>query len=161
MSVNKYQPHLFILPEDDANRQLANGFLLHQEINQRTVQIRNPAGGCEKVLKKFQTDYLDGMKKYPCRIMLFLIDFDKKNERLKYIRSKIPQELADRVFVLGVWSEPEQLRTSTGKTFEKIGCSLAEGCPKSKNDLWDDNLLRHNQAELERIIASTASFLFS
>ncbi|MCI5150578.1 MAG: hypothetical protein D3916_14535, partial [Candidatus Electrothrix sp. MAN1_4] len=144
------------------NRQLANGFLLHHGINQRTVQIRNLAGGCEKVLKKFQTDYLDGMKKYPCRTMLFLIDFDRKKERLKYIRSKIPQELTDRVFVLGVWSEPEKLKAKTGMTsFEQIGTSLTEGCPKSKNALWDDDLLRHNQAELERIIASTVSFLFS
>ena len=30
MSVNKYQPHVLVLPEDDANRQLANGFLLDQ-----------------------------------------------------------------------------------------------------------------------------------
>jgi hypothetical protein len=30
MSVNKYHPHVLVLPEDDANRQLANGFLLDQ-----------------------------------------------------------------------------------------------------------------------------------
>lgn len=28
MSVNKERPHVLILPEDDANRQLANGFQL-------------------------------------------------------------------------------------------------------------------------------------
>ncbi len=26
MSVNKYKPHVLILPEDDADRQIANGF---------------------------------------------------------------------------------------------------------------------------------------
>ncbi len=29
--VNKYLPHVFVLPEDDANRQLANEF--HVQIN--------------------------------------------------------------------------------------------------------------------------------
>lgn len=28
MSTNKFQPHVLIFPEDDANRQIANGFLL-------------------------------------------------------------------------------------------------------------------------------------
>ncbi|KAM3090094.1 hypothetical protein ACKFKG_30775 [Phormidesmis sp. 146-35] len=28
MSIDKYQPHLLVLPEDDANRQVAIGFLL-------------------------------------------------------------------------------------------------------------------------------------
>lgn len=26
--MNKYRPHVLVLPEDDANRQIANGFLL-------------------------------------------------------------------------------------------------------------------------------------
>jgi len=29
MSINKYEPHLLVLPEDDANRKIANGFILH------------------------------------------------------------------------------------------------------------------------------------
>ena len=28
MSVNRHQPHVFVLPEDDANRQMAIGFIL-------------------------------------------------------------------------------------------------------------------------------------
>jgi hypothetical protein len=31
MSVNKYQPHVLLLPEDDANTELANGFVLEIE----------------------------------------------------------------------------------------------------------------------------------
>jgi len=27
MSPNQYQPHILVLPEDDANRQIANGFI--------------------------------------------------------------------------------------------------------------------------------------
>jgi hypothetical protein len=29
MAVNRYKPHIYVVPEDDANRQIANGFLLH------------------------------------------------------------------------------------------------------------------------------------
>ena len=161
MSVNNYRDHLFILPEDDANRQLANGFILNQDINLRSIQILPPAGGWSKVLNKFTEIHAHEMKKYGCRMMLLLVDFDQDKERLIHIKSKIPQELADRVFVLGVWSEPEKLRTKTRKTFEKIGYSLAEECPASKNELWADDLLRHNEDELDRIIASAGSFLFT
>ncbi len=48
MSANKYQPHLLILPEDDANRELANGFILNQAINPRVVQIMPPARWLDK-----------------------------------------------------------------------------------------------------------------
>ena len=39
MSVNRYRPHIMILPEDDANRQLANGFVSHAFIAPRSVQV--------------------------------------------------------------------------------------------------------------------------
>jgi len=45
MSVNKYAPHIVLLPEDDANRQIANGFLLGSNLNSRSVQILRPARG--------------------------------------------------------------------------------------------------------------------
>lgn len=31
---NKHKPHVIVLPEDDANRQIANGFLLDPSIKQ-------------------------------------------------------------------------------------------------------------------------------
>lgn len=40
--VNKYLPHVFVLPEDDANVQLANEF--HLQVNQlRQMQVLEPA----------------------------------------------------------------------------------------------------------------------
>ncbi len=40
MSVNKYLPHVFVLPEDDANRQLASGFHLQVPWDrQRQMQV--------------------------------------------------------------------------------------------------------------------------
>lgn len=69
MSVNKHKPHLFILPEDDANSQLAIGFVDHNNVQYNRVQIRTPAGGWKKVLEKFAVGYADRMKNYPYRMM--------------------------------------------------------------------------------------------
>ena len=43
MSVNVYNPHVLVLPEDDANRQIANGFLLEPSIKHRNIQVLTPA----------------------------------------------------------------------------------------------------------------------
>ncbi len=40
MSVNRALPHVLVLPEDDANRQIANGFLLALDSSvQRRIQV--------------------------------------------------------------------------------------------------------------------------
>jgi hypothetical protein len=45
MSVNRYQPHVLVLPEDDANRQMANGFLLDQYLSTRKIQVLEEVDG--------------------------------------------------------------------------------------------------------------------
>lgn len=45
MSINKYKAHLLVLPEDDANRQMANGFILDPNLNERVIQVLPPVGG--------------------------------------------------------------------------------------------------------------------
>jgi hypothetical protein len=41
MGLNKYKPHLLVLPEDDPNRQIANGFVHNPavDLNERAIQI--------------------------------------------------------------------------------------------------------------------------
>jgi hypothetical protein len=63
--------------------------------------------------------------------------------------------------VLGVKPEPERLKTKTGKSFAEIGRALATGCPNDRNELWSDELLQHNKAELDRMIPLVRSFLFN
>ncbi len=50
MSVHKYQPHLYVIPEDDADRQIADGLMLQPRVDERRVQVVAPAGGCAAVL---------------------------------------------------------------------------------------------------------------
>ena len=46
MSVNNHRPHVLVLPEDEANEELVNGFLLDPSIKLRNIQVLPSAGGC-------------------------------------------------------------------------------------------------------------------
>lgn len=162
MSVNKYQPHVFVLPEDDANRQIANGFVLNSNVNERAIQILPIAGVWRKVVENFQENHAFEMRKFSGRTIVLLVDFDEDCEnRLSYIKEQIPEDLKNRVFVLGVLSEPEKLKSSLGgKNFEYIGETLAKDCSNNTNELWGHALLKHNKTELDRAIESIKPFLF-
>jgi hypothetical protein len=114
MSVNRHQPHIFILPEDDANRQLAVGFVLNINVNSNQVHILTPARGWTHVLDDFASGHIDKMRVYENRLIVLLMDFDDHvDDRLQKVKEAIPNDLIDRVFVLGVRTEPEALRQDT------------------------------------------------
>jgi hypothetical protein len=46
-------------------------------------------------------------------------------------------------------------------SFEQIGEALADHCAKNDPELWNHDLLRHNNAEIERMAVSVKSFLFN
>lgn len=106
MSLNRYKSHVFVLPEDDANRQIANSFILHPNINERVIQVLPPAGGWGKVLSRFTEVHVSEMQQYSEERLILLIDFDLRKDRLTYVKNKIPASLQERVFVVGVLSRP-------------------------------------------------------
>jgi hypothetical protein len=101
------------------------------------------------------------MQQYPQRSMVLLIDFDQRDNRFEYVKNQIPEHLAERVFILGVQSNPEELKRNLKINFEEIGDSLAVDCVESRNQLWGHELLEHNQPELERMIKSIKPYLFN
>jgi len=157
---NKYQPHIHVFAEDDANRQIANGFLLGPNLNNRAVKVLPLPGGWKKTVEEFTKEYAPEMRQLRHRMMVLLIDFDDNENRLSYVESHIPDDLKARVFVLGVVSEPENLRTDIKKTFEEIGEALAKDCSDNTNELWGHTLLKHNKGELDRMASSVKPFLF-
>ena len=159
MSANKHQPHIWVLPEDDANRQLANGFLLDQSLATRRIDVLEEAGGWMQVVECFLSDQIAGMISYPHRFMVLLIDFDGQENRLEEVRARIPGDLRERVFVLGCLTTPEALRAKLG-SYETIGLALARDCHEGANRTWNDDLLRHNTGELQRLDARVRPFLF-
>ena len=161
MSVNRYKSHVIVLPEDRANEEIANGFIQSLTVKNRAIQIERPAKGWGKVVEKFKEQLVPEMRKYEKSITVLLIDFDQQEDRFSSVATQIPDDLKDRVFVIGVLSEPESLKRKVKMTFEQIGNSLAEDCPDNKNELWEDDLLKHNETELDRILISVKSFLFT
>jgi hypothetical protein len=162
MGVNKYQPHLFVLPEDDANRQIVNGFIVNPALNARAIQVLPSAGGWMKIVEAFKNSHSPDMARFPERRILLIVDFDHQaSKRLLQIQNGIPRQLMDRVFILGTLSEPENLRNSLGRSFEDIGKGLAEDCADDTRTVWEHDLLRHNKVELDRMILSVKPFLFN
>ncbi len=151
MSANKFDPHLLVIPEDDANRQIMTGFKNHLKVNSSRIQVERVAGGWIKALETFASDHIAGMNKYNKRHILIMIDFDGHIERFQSAQRYIPANLRDRVFVLGCLSEPENVRSVTGMTKEELGEALAEACIGGEGDWWCSEILAHNEAELERM----------
>jgi hypothetical protein len=160
MSVNKYQPHVYVLPEDDANRQVANGFLLDQGLLTRKIQVLEEVGGWTEVLKCFLSDHVARMDRNQDRYMVLLIDFDGRQGRLKDAKARIPTHLTDRVFILGALTEPEALRAKLGRSYEQIGREMAKDCREDTDGTWGHELLRHNASELARLRQHVRPILF-
>jgi len=158
---NRYAPHVLVLPEDDANRQIANGFVLNLE-NNRSIQVLPPSGGWRRVVEAFCADQVREMRNYPERRVILMIDFDRQfPDRFRCILERIPAELAARVFILGVLSEPEELNRELRHIgLEKIGEALAGDCSRNTYEVWGCPLLIHNQTELARLTRDVRPFLF-
>jgi hypothetical protein len=161
MSVNKDRPHVLVLPEDDANRQLADNFHIHVDWNRlRQMQVLRPAGGWTNVLKLFESEHVVEMQRNPLRFMILLFDLDGSVERLKNAQAQIPEQLTGRVFVLGALTTPEALRRTNLGSYEDIGLAMANDCREGSDKVWSHELLRHNASELARLRELVRPFLF-
>ncbi|MFP5270523.1 hypothetical protein [Coleofasciculus sp.] len=136
-------------------------FNLQTLITVLAIQVLPPAGGWQRTVEQFTNDYAPTMRKLSQRMMVLLIDFDNRENRLSYVESQIPDDLKEKVFILGVQSEPENLKRDINKSFEEIGDVLAQDCSDKTNELWEHELLKHNKTELERMIVSVKPFLFN
>lgn len=161
MSCNKYLPHVLVLPEDRANSQLANGFLLDQSLSARSIQVLEEVGGWHEVINHFLSEHIAGMESYPLRSMVLLIDFDGDEARLSGVKARIPESLIERVYILGSFNEPEDLKNANLGSYESIGLALARDCREETNTTWGHSLLRHNASELDRLREHIRPFLFS
>jgi hypothetical protein len=160
MSVNKYLPHVWVIPEDDADRQLAEGFLLFDAVAVRTVGIRAPAGGWLKVLDVFETEYISLLRRWKDSHVVMLLDFDGHPERREILEARIPEELKPRVFTIGSGENPEVLRQAFQTTLERIGTLLAEECYSENYNRWTHPLLLHNDVDLQRLRLTVRKFVF-
>ena len=158
MSVNRHRPHVYLFPEDDANRQLANGFLLGISTGQ--VYVLPEAGGWARLLARFVSDHAAEMNKWPSLSIVLLVDLDGDTNRVQHFRAAVPALLDDRVFVLGVLTEPEALRQAGLGSYETIGKAMAQDCLEGTDNIWGHELLCHNTSELDRLQQHIRPILF-
>lgn len=159
MSANKFVPHVHVLPEDDANRQIANGFLLDEFLFARRLHVLEEAGGWHQVVERFLRIYVPQMELTPMRLMILLIDCDQHPERQEQVKNQIPEHLRERVFVLGVLTKPEDLKRELG-SLESVGLGIARDCRDGTALIWNHSLLRHNTGEIDRLTPRVRPILF-
>jgi hypothetical protein len=160
MSVNKRKPHVLV-PEDDANSDLANGFLRDNSLLTQNVRVLRPARGWSRVLDSFLTDHVAEMERYSDRSMVLLIDFDGDSGRLSHVKAQIPVHLSHRVYILGALKEPIDLTKAGLGSYETIGSELARECREETYKTWSHDLLRHNAGELDRLRERVRPILFA
>lgn len=159
MAINRERPHVLVLPEDDATHDLAVGFV---DGALGPMQVLNSVRGWSHVLEHFLRYHVCELRKYEQRHLVLLIDFDDDYpNRLTEFQSKMPPDIADRVYVLGALGEAEDLkRQTTQRKLGLIGLALAKECEQGQAELWNHAQLRHNQAELLRLQMGVKGFLF-
>ncbi|NJN62939.1 MAG: hypothetical protein HC795_16750 [Coleofasciculaceae cyanobacterium RL_1_1] len=160
-AANKYNPHLCVLLEDKANRELLNGFIGHLEVNDRAIKKLEISGGWKDVISDFKKHQVSEMRRYPKRytLMLLDLDLDRENRQIQ-IAEAVPEFLKDRVFALSSWKDPESLQKALGWKRERIGEVIAEECVRGEqgSSIWQHDLLRHNLREVKRL--KKLEFLF-
>jgi len=159
--LNKYAPHLYVIPEDDANRQVADGFTLHHHVKHTRMQVMPPAGGWSEVLKTFKDVYIQKLREYPLAHVVLLIDFDGSFEqRRSDFQSQIPVDIQQRVFVVGSQDTPEAMKRQLKRSFEEIGKALADDCDADTATLWGHQQLSHNDPDRHGMAQAIKPFLF-
>ena len=162
MSINKYDNFLIIETEDDANRQILNGFMKGVGLNIRKIQLSNHCSGWSSVINKFESKMISYLNEYQKGYVIMVIDFDDHyDERKRMIEEKIPSNLYNRVFVLGAKKEPEDLKRNLGLNYEAIGEKMADGFLDNNHQLWECEDLKHNLEELHRACIQIRSFIYA
>ena len=155
------KPHIYVLPEDRADEQIARAFADDTFPYERFIHVARPAGGWLKVIEEFESVYIKEMDKDPLRRVILLLDFDEDETRRKYAQGRIPDRLKERVYVIGVWSEPEKLKKELrGMKFEDIGKALSQDCREGVKSVWNHELLKHNASEIDRMIITLKPIVF-
>ena len=150
MSVNKYKPHLFVVPEDKADKNFAVGFELDPRLATGSFQIMSLAGGWLKAIEIIRDEHVLKLQKNKYSHVLGIIDCDGDDERIANELAKFPDDLVDRIFLLGAIQTPEVFRKNVGDKSERIGERMADECFNETFDLWNHEDLIHLSDEIQR-----------
>lgn len=159
--MNKYLQHVYVIPEDDCDRQLAHGFVMHPRVDGRRIQVMPLAGGWAHAVRLLHDEYVAKLRENPRAHVVLVVDFDGCfDDRHSRILNDIPSDIRDRVFVVGPKETPEKLKGELSQSFESIGRSLADDCDADAKGLWVHEQLSHNKDDRQRLAEAIRPFLF-
>lgn len=175
--MNKYKPNLLILCEDAINRDIAKGFILglhdlHGFLNPSPIETHHElaAGWC-KAIDNLENSWINKLQDNPNLFLLVLIDSDGRMDRIQEIKSKLPNDLINRISVMGCFHQPETLKKQAHTAIkqmdkkakvsdENVGKALFQHCKDNpENNLWHSDELKHNLAEIEQLKENTKHFI--
>lgn len=88
--MSEFRSHVYVLAEDDANRQILNGFLTNQAVCARCVKPVPISKGWSKLINQFESDYAPRLRKNTLGFAILLVDFDKQGpKRIGQIQARI------------------------------------------------------------------------
>lgn len=159
--MNVYRPHVYVVPEDRADAQLAIGFVEHHEVDDTRVKVMPEVGGWSVALAELRDVYVPKMRANRLAHVVIVIDFDGEYDaRRPQFEAVVPADLRDRAFVIGARTEPEDLKGSLRLSLPQIGNALAGECHAGEKNLWGHGELQHNRPDLERLLAVVRPVLF-
>lgn len=115
-----------------------------------------------KALKCFAEDHQDDMRRFQERRLAIVIDFDERDRQREHAQKQIPDDLRNRVFILGSRNEPKDLKKAMRSvgSLERIGTALADDCHTGTHELWNHPELVQNADELRRLKTAVEPWLF-
>ncbi|OOF45076.1 hypothetical protein [Rodentibacter trehalosifermentans] len=162
---NKYRKHLFILCEDDINKEISKGITEQLDLNPTNIiHYEKIARGWEKCFSLLEHKYIPELLDIPERYLLIVMDFDGQfDERMNKFKLILDNssELSERVFLVGAAAEPETLKANlklSGHN-DDVGRQLFDDCNAESSQYWCSSELVHNKDEIERLKKTTSSFI--
>jgi hypothetical protein len=161
MAVNRYKPHVFLLPEDKQEEDIINGFFTVGHLPYRKdYQVLPLAGGWPKIRLQLSDTLHTELRRYPNMHLIIAADFDKRENRYEDILAGTPADLRERVMLIAPRDEPKDLVAAIGKSRETIGRELAQACFDRNDGLWASEHLVHNTDERQRVGETMRNLIF-
>ena len=125
------------------------------------MQVMPVAGGWEKVVNQILEIYVPKVRSNPNTHVVGIIDCDNHPDRIAVQLSQVPDDVRERVFLLGTLDDPQAFKRSVKLTFERIGIQLVDECFHKSLKLWRHAQLTHISDEIDRAAATLHPILFS
>ena len=94
MSSDSSKLHVLVLPEDQANHEIANGFRGHElnnDRNQRQIQVEEVGRGWRRTCETFKEDYVPRLRSITTRDVIILTRHSRNQKGMQSAHHERPE----------------------------------------------------------------------